>query len=79
MTEKDMIYEVLKVCGCSNTFQIKGMIYRKYGEIFSQGSISGQLRALVAQGVASKSSDGNNKMVYWITDWGKENYKKGQK
>ena len=71
MTSKEMIYNVLKECGCSNTFQIKGMVFRTYGEHISEASISGQLRGLVAKGIAAKSPNGYGKMVYWITDYGK--------
>lgn len=71
MTSKEMIYNVLKDYGCSNTFQIKGMIFRAYGERLSESSISGQLRGLVSKGIAAKSPNGNGKMVYWITDYGK--------
>lgn len=71
MTSKQMIFNVLKKYGCSNTFQIKGMIYRTYGERISEASISGQLRGLVAKGIAAKSPNGSGKMVYWITEYGK--------
>lgn len=71
MTPKQMIYNVLKDYGCSNTFQIKGMVFRAYGEHISEASISGQLRSLVAKGIAAKSPNGAGKMVYWITDYGK--------
>ena len=71
MTSKEMIYNVLKEYGCSNTFQIKGMVFRAYGEKLSEASISGQLRGLVSKGIAAKSSNGYGKMVYWITDYGK--------
>lgn len=73
MTSKEMIFNVLKEYGCSTTFQIKGMVYRAYNERLSEASISGQLRGLVSKGIAAKSYNGSGKMVYWITDFGKEN------
>ena len=73
MTNKEMIIDVLKDCGCQNSTQIKGAIYRKFGENISPQSISGNLRTLISIGYAAKSPDPtNNKMVYWLTDYGKE-------
>lgn len=73
MDKKKMIMEVLNKYGCSNTFQIKGLIYRIYGEIISESSISGQMRPLVSKGLVSKGYDGNHKTVYWLSSFGKEN------
>lgn len=72
MDKKKMIMEVLNKYGCSNTFQIKGLIYRTYGEIISESSISGQIRSLVSKGFVAKGYDANRKTVYWLTSFGKE-------
>lgn len=71
--KKEMIMEVLNKYGCSNAFQIKGLIYRTYGEIISESSIYGQMRSLISKGLASKGYDGNHKTVYWLSSFGKEN------
>lgn len=72
MDKKKMILEVLNKYGCSNTFQIKGLIYRTYNEIISERSISGQIRTLVAKGLVAKGCDADRKTVYWLSSYGKE-------
>ena len=70
--KKEMIMNILNKYGCSNTFQIKGLIYRTYGEILSERSIAGQMRVLTAKGIVSKGFDANRKAIYWLTPYGKE-------
>ena len=73
MTNKEMILSVLKDGTCASGFQIKGLVYRKYGAEISPQAAAGVMRPLVAQGMAGKSPDPySGKMVYWLTDYGKE-------
>lgn len=72
MDKKKMILEILNKYGCSNAFQIKGLIYRTYGEIIPESSISGQMRSLVSKGIVSKGYDANGKTAYWLSPFGKE-------
>lgn len=71
MTNKEMVIEALKAYGCSNSFQIKGIIHRMFNEEISTNSISGILRPLYSKGYVNKSN-ATGKTVYWLTDWGKE-------
>jgi len=71
MANKDMIVKVLDEHPCLNSFEIKGFIYRKYNEVVTPQSISGTLRPLVSAGYVGKSGAAG-KMVYWLTDFGKE-------
>ncbi len=75
MTNKEMIISVLKDFDCMNSVQIKGAIYRKFGESISPQSISGTMRPLISAGYAGKSPDSSGKMVYWLSDFGKEKLK----
>ncbi len=72
MSIKDMVISVLADCGCQNSYQIKGSIYRKFGEVVTQSAITGAIRTLYNQSLATRSADGSGKMVYWLTDYGKE-------
>ena len=73
MTNKEMILNVMKGGICATGFQIKGLVYREYGAEISPQSAAGVMRPLVAQGMAAKSPDPiSGKMVYWLTDYGKE-------
>lgn len=67
MEKITMITNVLREHPCLNSNEIKGFIYRQYGEIISAQSISGMLRSLVAQGKVGKDNH-TGKMVYWMND-----------
>ena len=73
MTNKEMVISVLNDHGCQTSFQIKGSIYRKFNVSVSPQMASGVMRPLIAAGLAAKSPDPmSGKMVYWLTDYGKE-------
>ena len=73
MTNKEMVISVLNDHGCQNGFQIKGAVYRKFGASISPQTAAGIMRPLVAAGYAGKSPNpADGKMVYWLTDYGKE-------
>lgn len=72
MTNKEMVINVLNEYGCMNSFQIKGAVYRAYGENITPQTAAGTLRPLISQGFAASSKDANNKTIYWLTDYGKE-------
>ncbi len=73
MTNKEMVISVLNDHGCQTGFQIKGAVYRKFGASISPRTASGVMRPLIAAGYAAKSpSPVDGKMVYWLTDYGKE-------
>lgn len=69
MTKTEMIVNVLHEHPCLNSFEIKGFVYRKYGENISPQSAAGTLRSLVAKGQVGKSNL-TGKMVYWLTEFG---------
>lgn len=69
MTKTEMIVSVLHEHPCLSGNEIKGFVYRKYGELISAQSASGTLRPLVSQGKVGKSNL-TGKMVYWLTDFG---------
>ena len=74
---KSMTVEILKAHSCLTANELKGFIYRTFGENLSPNSISGNLRALVSAGYVGKSlSPNNGKTAYWLTDYGKEHYSK---
>ena len=62
-----MITNILHEHPCLNSNEIKGFIYRTYGETISAQSISGLLRPLVARGEVGKDNH-TGKMVYWMND-----------
>lgn len=72
MTNKEMVIDILKTYSCLTSFQIKGQIYRKFGELLSPSSISGIMRPLISAGYAANSKDDHGKTVYWLTSIGKE-------
>ena len=73
MTKRDMIIDILNNYSCLNTTQIRGFIIRKFNVDVSPGSAAGTLKPLIAAGLAAKSPDPlTGKMVYWLTDYGKE-------
>lgn len=67
MEKITMITNVLHEHPCLNSNEIKGFVYRTYGEIISAQSIAGMLRPLVAQGKVGKDNH-TGKMVYWMND-----------
>lgn len=73
MTNKEMVISVLNDHGCQTSYQIKGSIFRKFGVIVSPQMASGVMRPLINKGLAAKSPDPmSGKMVYWLTEYGKE-------
>ena len=71
MTKIEMIINVLSDHPCLNSKEISSFVFRKYGEHISAQSASGSLRPLVSRGQIGKD-DHTGKMVYWLTDYGKE-------
>ena len=67
MEKITMITNVLHEHPCLNSNEIKGFVYRQYGETISAQSIAGMLRPLVAQGKVGKDNH-TGKMVYWMND-----------
>ena len=72
MTKRDMIIDVLNDHSCQTGFQIMGAIFRKYNEKVSPPSIAGSIRPMIEAGYMAKSPNSNGKMVYWLTDLGRE-------
>ena len=76
MTNKEAVIGVLKEYSCLNGSQIKGFAHRMFDVDITPQTAAGVLRPLIAAGMASKSPDPNSgKMVYWLTDYGKEQLK----
>ena len=67
MEKVTMITNILHEHPCLNSNEIKGFIYRKYGENISAQSVAGTLRPLIAQGKVGKSN-ATGKMVYWMNE-----------
>ena len=77
MTTKDMIVSILQKHSCLTSFELKGFIYRTFGENLTPSSISGNMRSFISAGYIGKSiSPNNGKTVYWLTDCGKEHFAK---
>ena len=72
MTTKEMVISVLMDHDCLTGFQMKGFVYRKFGENITPQSATGILRPLIAKGYATGSPGADGKMVYWLTDIGKQ-------
>lgn len=73
MTNKEIVIEVLKKYSCLTGFQIKGFAYRMYNVKITPQTAAGVLRPLVNSGLVNKYPDPiSGKMVYWLTDLGKE-------
>ena len=75
MTNKEAIVNVLNEHPCLNGNEIKGFVKRKYNIDISPQSAAGTLRPLIAAGMAAKSDSPSGKVVYWITNYGKEKMK----
>jgi len=76
MTNKEAVIGVLKEHSCLTSFQIKGFAHRMFGVDITPQTASGVLRSYVASGMAGKSPDpASGKMVYWLTDYGREKLK----
>ena len=74
---KNMAVEILKAHSCLTANELKGFIFRTFGENLSPNSISGNMRALVSAGWVGKSQSPNNgKTVYWLTEYGEEHFVK---
>lgn len=72
MTKKEAIVNVLNEHSCLTCIEIKGFVKRKYDMDITPQSVGGTLRPLVSAGMVGKSTNVSNKMVYWLTDYGKE-------
>lgn len=72
VTNADFVVGVLKNFSCLNSAEISRFIKRKFNETVSPSGVAGSLRALIANGYAASSRDGDGKTVYWLTDYGKE-------
>lgn len=73
--QREMIIQTLLAYGCSSANDIGRLVKKNYGIIVTPAKIAGALRPLISRGMAASSDNGNNKKVYWITDYGKEFYK----
>lgn len=60
--------------GCQTSEQLSNYIRRVYGENYSVNSVGSTVRKLIKEGKAASSKDENLKNVYWMTDFGKENF-----
>ena len=49
---------------------------KSFTEPFSANSATGILRSWITKGLAANADNGYNKKVYWLTDYGKEFFKK---
>ena len=75
LTNKEMIIDVLNDYSCQSGYQIKGMVYRKYGVHITPQTAAGVLRPLIKDNFAAKSYNPmNGTTVYWLTDAGKEKF-----
>ena len=67
MTTREMVVEVLREHPCLNSFEIKGFVFRKFGETISPQSAAGTLRPLIAAGKVGKDNH-TGKTVYWLKE-----------
>ena len=67
MTKQEMVLEVLKQHSCLTGFEIKGYVYRMFGEQISAQSAAGVLRTPIAQGKVGKDAS-SGKTVYWLAN-----------
>ena len=74
---KTMTVSILKSHSCLTANELKGFIYRTFGENLTPSSISGSMRPLLSAGYIGKGvSPNNGKTVYWLTDYGKDHFAK---
>lgn len=73
--KQKMIVTVLHEYGCSTAADIARLVNKRFAQILTPASISGTIRAYIARGLMASADNGNNKKVYWITDFGKEYFK----
>jgi DNA-binding PadR family transcriptional regulator len=73
--KQKMIVTVLREYGCSTAADIARLVNKRFAQTLTPASISGTIRAYIARGLMASADNGNNKKVYWITDFGKEYFK----
>ena len=61
-----MVMKVLETTGCLTANEIKGFIYRRFGENISANSAAAAMRALLKQGKAGVSQNEKGQKVYWL-------------
>lgn len=66
------VRDVMLKYDCLTSTQLKGLINRQFGKLYSVGAISASLRKLVSAGKAAWSFNEKSQRVYWLTDFGKE-------
>ena len=74
MTNKEIVFSVMKLHPCVSGIQIHDYAYQLFGESITPQSATGVLRPYVNRGLVAQSKhpfSGRN--VYWLTDKGKEN------
>lgn len=77
LTEKQKtIISVLNNYGICTANDIVRLSKKNSTENLTPNSVSGVLRAWISKGLAANADNGNNKKVYWLTDFGKEYFLK---
>lgn len=66
MEKSEMVLEVLKTTGCLTANEIKGFVYRRFGENISANSAAAAVRSLLKQGKAGVSQNEKGQRVYWL-------------
>jgi hypothetical protein len=66
MEKSEMVLEVLKTTGCLTANEIKGFVYRKFGESISPNSAAAAVRSLIKVGKAGVSQNEKGQKVYWL-------------
>lgn len=68
ITNKEVVFNILKTYGCSTSKQIANLAHRNYSINITPTQVSGSIRSLIKSGIAASSKDGYNKTYYWLNN-----------
>lgn len=75
MTNKEVVYKLLKVYGCSTSKELANLAYRKFNIQLTPTQVAGAIRPLVSSGRIGSSKDDKGSTRYWVNagteNWGK--------
>ena len=78
MTNKEMVADVLNTYGAMTSRQVAVQINKVHGVVLTPAQVAGAMRPLTAKGMTANSKDAHNKSVYWLTEYGVEQLRKGE-
>ena len=72
MTKKEIVFGVMKKHPCVSGAQIHNYALQMFNEDITPQAATSILRYYIDRGLAGKSPNEKGRMMYWLTDSGKE-------